>query len=153
MLNSDLFSQIDSLWQQNQFSIPTPGTVPPTQWQSQTDVPMSMWDVTQNNSTIPSIPSSTIKDKLQQQSAVQVEQHSQQAQLKTQKIEKDFEKDKDKENESKQKDEQSLNEKKKRKELEEKLAKKEAEEKRKADQKKLVSSVSKLLECILFVDL
>lgn len=136
---------MDSLWQQNQFSIPAQGTVPPTQWQSQNDIPMSMWDVTQNNTTIPSSISSTIKDKLQQQSPVQTETLIQQTQLQNQKTEKDLDRDKDREKESKQKEEQSMNERKKKKELEEKQAKKEAEEKRKAEQKRAVIDY-KLLE-------
>lgn len=124
---------MDSLWQQNQYSIPAPNTAPPPHWQSQNGIPMSMWDVTHDNANIPSIPTSKITEK---QLTTPSETQSQLNLAKTQKVDNDRENDKEKEKEAKVREE---NEKRRKKELEEKQAKKEAEEKRKAELKKLVS--------------
>ncbi|CAG9864477.1 unnamed protein product [Phyllotreta striolata] len=105
-------SQVETLWQQNSFN-PDNGTA---QWQSQNDVPVSMWDIPKPDNA----PALTQSEKLQQ--ALQPKPA----------------KDKEKEQEALAK------ELKKKKELEEKQAKKE-EEKRKQEQKRLEAE-RKMLE-------
>ncbi|CAH1173798.1 unnamed protein product [Phaedon cochleariae] len=104
--------QADSLWQQNSF----PSNHSPPQWQSQNEIPMSMWDI--QNSGTPS-PILTPSEKLQQ--AIQGKSNA-------------IKPDKPKEI---KKEEPSAKELKKKKELDEKQAKKDAEEKRRQEQKKI----------------
>lgn len=126
---------MDSLWQQNQFSIPSPATVPHPNWQQQNEIPSSMWEIQQNTNNIPTvIPVSTIESQLSKAQDQEQKAHQQQpiSQQKP-KLEKDKELDKEK-----SKDELSNSEKKRKKEQEEKQIKKEAEEKRKQEQRKQV---------------
>lgn len=122
---------MDSLWQQNQFSIPTSATVT-NHWPSQqNEIPSSMWDIQQNTSNNqPVVPVSTIESHITK--APDQEQKITQPQVTQQKQKQEKEKEKPK-------DELSNSEKKKKKELEEKQAKKEAEEKRRQEQRKQVN--------------
>ncbi|XP_018566007.1 GRB10-interacting GYF protein 2-like, partial [Anoplophora glabripennis] len=104
--------QVDSLWQQNQYSVPN--SAPPQQWQSHQEVPLSMWDMQQGNTVSPP----TIQSE-----------NKQQLQSSKQKNEKEKE-------QQKIKDESSGKELKKKKEQDEKQAKKEAEDRRRHEQKR-----------------